>query len=205
MNITAGGPVKGISSGREEVPFLQLVNTLFLSVFGRRLGTVDDGTSLRANAHTKGAMDVGDDYRDPFASNTRDVTLTREGIIIDYLSRKRNNFVDGSGITHDVRSGYAYAGPRFGSLNRFHNTAYGTSSADAYSTTFQNFADLKFAGTKTALDGGPVYLFAFSTKEGRNLKTNYAIPSQFAVSAHLFSNTLISFDTDTVSFDDTTP
>jgi hypothetical protein len=205
ITVTASGPVKGISSGREEVPFLQLVNTLFLSVFGRRLGTTSDGTSLRANAHLEGEMDVGDDYRDPFASNTRDVTLTREGIVIDYLSRRRNNFVDGSGITHDVRSGYAYAGPRFGSLNRFHNTAYGTHSTSAYSTTFQNFADLKFVGTKTALDGGPVYLFVFSTKEGRNIKTNYAIPAQFAVSAHLFSNTLTLFDNTLVSFDDTTP
>ena len=48
-----------------------------------------------------------------FTTNTRDVTLTREDLEIDYLSRLRNNFVDGSGVTHDVRSGYAYAGPRW--------------------------------------------------------------------------------------------
>ena len=88
--VTASGPVKGISSGREEVPFLQIANTLFLTVFGRRLGTNSDGTSLRAKAKDKGSVDVGDDYRDPFSANTRDVTLTREGLVIDYLSRRRN-------------------------------------------------------------------------------------------------------------------
>jgi hypothetical protein len=204
ITVTASGPVKGISSGREEVPFLQIVNTLFLTVFGRRLGTVDDGTSLRATAKEKGSVDVGDDYRDPFPANTRDVTLTREGLIIDYLSRRRNNFVDDSGITHDVRSGYAYAGPRTGTLNRYHNSVYGLSSADSYANTFQNLNSIRYTGTKTDLDGQTLMLFSFADN-GKQIKTNYAFPSQFAVSAHLFSNTLTRFDSDIVSFDDDTP
>ena len=204
LTVTASGPVKGISSGREEVPFLQIVNTLFLTVFGRRLGTVDDGTSLRATAKEKGSVDVGDDYRDPFPANTRDVTLTREGLIIDYLSRRRNNFVDDSGITHDVRSGYAYAGPRTGTLNRFHNSVYGISSSNSYANTFQNLNSIRYTGTKTDLDGQTLMLFSFADN-GKQIKTNYAFPSQFAVSAHLFSNTLTRFDSDIVSFDDDTP
>ena len=204
LTVTAAGPVQGIQSGREEVPFLQIVNTLFLTVFGRRLGTVDDGTSLRATAKEKGSVDVGDDYRDPFPANTRDVTLTREGLIIDYLSRRRNNFVDDSGITHDVRSGYAYAGPRTGTLNRFHNSVYGLSSTDSYANTFQNLNSIRYTGTKTDLDGQTLMLFSF-TDNGKQIKTNYAFPSQFAVSAHLFSNTLTRFDSDSISFDDDTP
>ena len=204
LTVTASGPVQGIQSGREEVPFLQIVNTLFLTVFGRRLGTVDDGTSLRATAKEKGSVDVGDDYRDPFPANTRDVTLTREGLIIDYLSRRRNNFVDDSGITHDVRSGYAYAGPRTGTLNRFHNSVYGISSSNSYANTFQNLNSIRYTGTKTDLDGQTLMLFSF-TDNGKQIKTNYAFPSQFAVSAHLFSNTLTRFDSDSVSFDDDTP
>ena len=129
ITVTAGGPVRGVTSGREEVPFLQIANTLFSTIFGRRLGTTSDGTSLRGfKPKEEGTLDVSNDYRDPFASNTRDVTLTRENLVIDYLSRKRNKITDSSGVEHDVRSGYAYAGLRMGSLNRFHNTVYGTSA-----------------------------------------------------------------------------
>ena len=203
--VTASGPVKGISSGREEVPFLQIANTLFLTVFGRRLGTNSDGTSLRAKAKDKGSVDVGDDYRDPFSANTRDVTLTREGLVIDYLSRRRHLIVDNSGVTHDVRSGYAYAGPRTGTLNRYHNTVYGISSANSYANSFQNLNSLRYTGTKTDLDGTPLMLLSFSQDGALQLKHNYAFPSQLAISAHLFSNTLTLFDNTNVTFDDDTP
>ncbi len=203
--VTAGGPVKGVTSGREEVPFLQIANTLFATIFGRRLGTTSDGTSLRPNAHLEGTLDVSNDYRDPFTSNTRDVTLTREDIEIDYLSRRRNILTDPSGVRHDVRSGYAYAGPRFGTLNKFHNTAYGTSSSNSFATTFENLNNLRITGTKTDFDGQAIPLFMFNTEVGKAIKTNYAFPSQLAVSAHLFSNTLIKFDTTNLTFDDTTP
>ena len=190
ITVTASGPVKGVTSGREEVPFLQIANTLFLTVFGRRLGTNSDGSTLRANAHMKGNIDVGDDYREPFEAGTRDLTLTREGLVIDYLSRRRNLIVDNSGVTHDVRSGYAYAGPRTGTLNRYHNTVYGISSASSYANTFQNLNSLKYAGTKTDLDGTTLMLLSFSQDGAKQIKTNYAFPSQLAISAHLFSNTL---------------
>ena len=205
ITVTASGPVKGIQSGREEVPFLQIANTLFLSVFGRRLGTVDDGTSLRANPKDEGTIDVSTSYEDPFTANTRDVTLTREGLVIDYLSRRRHLIVDNSGVTHDVRSGYAYAGPRTGTLNRFHNSVYGISASDSYANTFQNLNSIRYTGTKTDLDGTTLMLLSFSQDGAKQIKTNYAFPTQFAISAHLFSNTLTSFDSDTVSFDDDTP
>ena len=80
------------------MPFLQIVDTLFSTIFGRRLGTTSDGTTLRARPHEEGTLDVSNDYRDPFASNTRDVTLTRENLEIDYLSRKRNKITDPSGV-----------------------------------------------------------------------------------------------------------
>ena len=205
ITVTAGGPVRGVTSGREEVPFLQIANTLFSTIFGRRLGTTSDGTSLRAKPKEEGTLDVSNDYRDPFATNTRDVTLTRENLVIDYLSRKRNKITDPSGVEHDVRSGYAYAGPRMGSLNRFHNTVYGTSATDSFATTFENLNALRIRGTKTGLDGQSIPLSFFNTVVGKSIKLNYAFPSQFAVSADLFSNTLTKFDTTNLTFDDTTP
>ena len=206
LTVTAGGPVKGVTSGREEVPFLQIANTLFATVFGRRLGTNSDGTSLRPNAHLEGTLDVSNDFRDPFSSNTRDLTATREDITIDYLSRPRNIIVDNSGVRHDVRSGYAYGGPRYGSLNKYANTIFGTSSADSYANTFQNLNELRVTGTKTALDGQPVPIFLLTSNEiGKTLSMKYAFPTQTGFNQDLFSNTLTKFDNTNSTFDDTTP
>ena len=139
---------------------MSLVNTIFTTVFGRRLGTTSDGTSLRPNAHLGGEIDVSNDYRDPFTANTRDLTLNRLPISIDYLSRPRNIITDGSGVNHDIRSGYAYAGPRLGSLNKYANTVFGTNNPDSGRNTFTSLNAIKITGTKTAPDGQQVlYIF----------------------------------------------
>ena len=39
------GSVSGVADG----PFMRLINTLFSTIFGRRLGTTDDGTTLRTD------------------------------------------------------------------------------------------------------------------------------------------------------------
>ncbi|OUV60488.1 MAG: hypothetical protein CBC88_02320 [Candidatus Pelagibacter sp. TMED128] len=206
ITVTAGGPVKGVTSGREETPFLQIANTLFSTIFGRRLGTSTDGTSLRANAHLEGSLDVSNDFRDPFSSNTRDLTVTREGITIDYLSRPRNIITDNSGVRHDVRSGYAYGGPRYSSLNRYANTAFGTSATGSYANTFQNLNALRVTGTKTTLDGQPVPIFLLTSNTiGKTLSMKYAFPTQTGFNQNLFSNTLVRFDSNTIKFDDTNP
>jgi len=205
ITVTANGPVDGVVSGVEDTPLLSIVNTIFTTIFGRRLGTSTDGTSLRANANVGGEIDVSNDYRDPFTSNTRDVTATREDIEIDYLSRRRNNFVDGGGTNYSVRSGYAYAGPRMGSLNRFVNTVYGTSSPGSHATTFQRLNELKVRGTKTGLDGQALPMSFFATEAGKQIKLNYAFPTSTGFNNNLFSNTLVRFDNDNITFDDTNP
>jgi len=206
ITVTAGGPVKGVTSGREEVPFLQIANTIFLTVFGRRLGTKTDGTSLRPNAHLRsGTIDVSNDFEDPFSSTTRDLTATRENLEIDYLSRQRNKLADKSGVDHDVRQGYAYAGPRFSSINKHANTIFGTSSLGSKANTFQALNSLRIIGTRTDFDGQEVPYSIFNTLLGGSLKTNYAFPTQFSVSLELFSNTVTKFDNTNLTFDDTTP
>ena len=206
ITVTAGGPVKGVTSGREEVPFLQIANTIFLTVFGRRLGTKTDGTSLRPNAHLRsGTIDVSNDFEDPFSSTTRDITATRENIEIDYLSRQRNKLADKSGVDHDVRQGYAYAGPRFSSINKHANSIFGTSSPNSKANTFQALNSLRITGTRTDFDGQEVPYSIFNTLLGGSLKTNYAFPTQFSVSLELFSNTVTKFDNTNLTFDDTTP
>ena len=204
--VTAKGPVKGVTSGTLEAPLLSLVNTLFVTVFGRRLGTNSDGSNLRAKSQVGGNSDVSNDFRDPFDANTRDLTASREGIKIDYLSRQRNLIVDNAGVTHDVRSGYAYGGPRFSSLNKYANTAFGLSAAGSAANSFQNLNNIKIQGTKTALDGQQVPIFLFTSNDiGGKIKMNYAFPCEIGTNADLFSNTLTKFDTSTTTFDKTTP
>ena len=203
--VTAKGPVKGVTSGVLDSPLLSLVNTIFTTVFGRRLGTISDGTSKRANASVGGNVDVSTAFEDPFAANTRDVTATRESISIDYLSRQRNLIVDSAGVSHDVRSGYAYGGPRFSSLNKYANTVFGNSNTGSKANTFDNLNNIKIQGTKTALDGQTVPIFLFTSSDvGGKIKMNYAFPCEIGSNADLFSNTLTKFDTNTTTFDKTT-
>ena len=206
ITVTASGPVEGVTSGIEETPLLSLVNTLFTTVFGRRLGTASDGTSLRANAHLGVNVDVSNTFEDPFAANTRDVTASREDIEIDYLSRQRNTLTDNSGVLHDIRSGYAYGGPRYGSLNRYANTVFGNTNSGSNANSFQNLNNLRIEGTKTALDGQQVPIFLLTSNEiGKKLRMNYAFPAEVASNKELFSNTLTTFDSNSITFDGTTP
>ena len=202
ITVTAKGPVKGVTSGLEESPLLSLVNTIFTTVFGRRLGTTTDGTSLRANAHVGGNIDAGNDYRDPFAANTRDLTLSRPGLTINYLSRPRNLITDNSGVTHHVKSGYAYAGPRYGSLNRYANSAFGLTSPKSFANTFQNLNRLRVTGTKTALDGQAVPIFLLtSNKHGKNLSMKYAFPTIIRDNDGTFDSTTGKFSSTQLTLD----
>jgi len=201
LSLRVKAPVAGIISGASDTPLFNILNVLFTTVFGRRLGTIDDGTTLRDSkgCMTEGSLDAGDDYRDPFTSNTRDVTLTRPPIEISMISRKRAT-IDGV----IVKQGYAYGGPKFGTLNKFANTIFGTGSASSR-ITFKQLSELKVTGTRTSLDGRGAIFLATSNPDGQLLKTNFAMPTQFASSQESFDNTVTNFAQTTLTFDDTTP
>jgi hypothetical protein len=199
LNLKVRAPVTGIISGAIDTPLFNILNVLFTTVFGRRLGTVDDGTSLRSDNMTEGLMDAGDDYREPFTANTRDITLTRPAIEISMTSRKRAT-IDGV----EVKQGYAYAGPKFGTLNKFANTIFGINSG-ASKITFKQLSEIKITGTRTSLDGRGAIFLATSNKDGQLLKTNFAMPTQFAASQDSFDNTVTNFAQTILTFDDTTP
>ena len=69
----------GVNSGLTFDPGADLViNTLFSTIFGRRLGaTVDDGTTLRSNPELGVDPDFTDSTSEHFTTNTRDLTLKR--------------------------------------------------------------------------------------------------------------------------------
>ena len=199
LSLKVRAPVVGIVSGAIDTPLFEILNVLFTTVFGRRLGTVDDGTTLRSDNMVEGEMSAGDDYRDPFTSNTRDITLTRPPIEISMISRKRATI---DGVL--VKQGYAYGGPKFGTLNRFANTVFGVNSGGS-KITFKELSAIPIQGTRTSLDGRGAIFLATSDPHGQLLKTNFAMPTQFAASQDVFDNTVTNFAQTTLSFDDTTP
>ena len=199
INLRIKAPVDGVISGVSESPIFSILNTLFSTLFGRRLGTVDDGTTLRANANIPADVDLNPDTVEHFTSNTRDVTLKRPNVVIDYTSRVRRT-IDSVNISQ----GFAYAGPRFGTLNRFANTAFGINNAGS-GITFQILNEIKVQGTKSSLDGREGIFLMTSNEDGQKVKTNFTLPAEIAVSQPLFSNTLIKFDADVFTFDNTNP
>ena len=199
LSLKIKSPVVGEISGAEDTPIFSILNTLFSTTFGRRLGTVDDGTSLRPKPHEDGTFESGDDYREPFAPNTRDVTLKRMPIEISMTSRLRR-LIDGVEVTQ----GYAYGGPKFGTLNKFANTVFGTSALGS-KITFQTLNEVLVQGTRSSHDGKSGIFLMTSDPSGQLIKTNFAMPVQFAESKESFDNTVTNFAQTTVSFDDTTP
>jgi len=199
INLQVRAPVDGIVSGGSESPLYSILNTLFTTLFGRRLGTVDDGTTLRATANIPADADLNPNTIEHFTANTRDLTLTRPGIEIDYTSRVRRT-IDGVNISQ----GFAYAGPRFGTLNKFANTVFGTTSS-ASGITFQILNEIKVQGTRSSLDGREGIFLMTSNEDGQKVKTNFTIPSEIAISEPLFDNTLIKFDNTNFTMDDTNP
>ena len=190
-------PLVGAVSGKQEVeiPIFAILNTLFSTIFARRLGTVDDGTSLRANAHEGGTIYQQGDSIEHFAANQRDITLTRQPLDIDYTSRSRS-VIDGV----LVKRGWAYAGPRWGNLNKWANTLFGQSTS-GHGIVFKTLEDLKVFGTNSSLNGRPGIFLMTSNEDGRNIKMNFALPTTITYNRNLFSNTVAEFSSTSTTFD----
>ena len=199
INLRIKSPVDGIFSGVSESPLFSILNTLFSTLFGRRLGTVDDGTTLRATANIPADVDLNPNTVEHFTANTRDLTLSRPTLEIDYTSRVRRT-LDGVNISQ----GFAYAGPRFGTLNKFANTAFGINNS-ASGITFQTLNEIKVRGTRSSLDGREAIFLMTSNEDGQKVKTDFTLPAEVAISQPLFSNTLIKFDNTNFTMDDTNP
>ena len=183
----------GVNSGLEFDPGIDLViNTLFSTILGRRLGTVDDGTTLRGVPELGVDPDFTDSTTEHFTANTRDLTLKRH--------YTRNMILGFNPIT--IRGtankyGYAYCGPTMNTLNRFALSHFSGSGGRAVTTTtggasdstvttsispmrLDNFADFRLTGTyNTSLDGEVVQIGDITTDR---LKTNLALPTEITES-----------------------
>jgi len=185
--------VTGINSGIDyEAPAL-IINTLFSTIFGRRLGTTTDGTSLRVNPQLGVDPDFDDSTSEHFTPNTRDLTLNQV-ITLKIPSIAKIN-IRGD----EYKFGYAYCGPRMKSLNIYDNpfgtdnmfsgnhpnvqvgTVGNDSTAASYISTMKmiNWADHRIIGTNSTIDGTGVQIRDYNNN---NLKTYVAYPTEISTS-----------------------
>ena len=214
-------PVDGQISGISESPIFGVISQLFSTIFGRRLGTVDDGTSQRANAQQGVDPDFDDSTSEHFTPNTRDVTLRRLYTIKLSQSSTLYN-ITSRGDTY--LRGFAYGGPTmkrlqigsapFSSSNMYsgtHTLAQTTAIAGSINGTNKyisplklvNWADHRVTGfSDTDIDGERFTLAEYDIAQ---MKQPITIPTEIIVSAPgtTFDTTSIKFDTTTVTFDQT--
>ena len=191
--------ITGVNSGIEGI-LKTLLTRIYSKLIGRRLGTESDGTSLRANANEVVAADFDTDTVTQFSKTTRDVTLKTQPLVIDYVSRVRRTINN-----VNVRQGFVYAGPRFGTINKMIQTAFGLTANGTPSSsgiTFEQLSAIKVKGTRTSLDGTGAIFLMTSSEEGRKIKTNFTIPAQIgALQGDTFDETQTKFDSGNVKFD----
>ena len=123
VDATISTPVAGVVSGASDDPIFSIVNTLFTTVFGRRLGTVTDGTTKRTSLQVRTGenIDVSDDYNTVFSATTRDLDLKQEIKIEVPISSKQFSL---TARGTSVDRGFAYAGPSLKTINTFALSSY---------------------------------------------------------------------------------
>ena len=198
-------PIIGQVSGVSEQPIMSVLNTLFGTIFGRRLGTTTDGTTLRTNAKLGVPVDLNPATIEHFTPNTRDLTLFRPSIDLSIVSRVKGIFVNVSSFPITISQGYAYAGPRYGTINREALRTFVRQAGTNYSIA-ELSNNLTF-GTRTSFDGQDNTLLFCSTQLGRVIKTKLTIPSEIiqVTPDNSFDNLLTFFDSNVHTFDDITP
>jgi len=169
------------------------LRTLFIAVFGRRLGTVDDGTSLRASP----ASDV--ESHTNLTSSTRDVTLSRINNVIVGVARSPR----AQGPTLDLLPRYAFgigpntteAIPNYPSLTRTTNL----DGINDQSFTIDQFRNIRIDQVSDGTGRIPDAAF--------NTSINVPPPGEIQVSGsartNAFDNNFITFDSGTETFDET--
>ena len=191
--------ITGLNSGVEGI-LKTMLTRIYSKLIGRRLGTESDGTSLRSNAKEVVSADFDTDTITQFSKTTRDVTLKTQPLVIDYVSRVRRDINN-----VNVRQGFAYAGPRFGTINKMIQTAFGLTANGTPSSsgiTFAMLSGIKVQGTRTSLDGSGAIFLMTSDVNGRKIRTNFTIPAQIGeLQGDTFDETQTKFDSGNVKFD----
>ena len=212
-------PVDGIISGISESPIFGVIDMLFSTIFGRRLGTTDDGTTLRPNAERGVDPDFDDSTMSPFSTGTRDITLRR---LMTIKLSQRSTLYNITSRGDSYLRGFAYGGPTMKSLDIYanpfstsnmysgtHTLSQTTAIAGSINgtnkyiapLTMSNWADHRATGfSDTDIDGERFTIAEYNISQ---MKQPITIPTEIIVSAPAteFSLTSIKFDTTTTTFD----
>ena len=222
-SVTAG--VNAFTAGDLSVPegsftpeLASLLTTAFTTIFGRRLGTVDDGTSVRATPS------VGSDA---ILSNTeRDLTLSRINTIHVGVIRATANF--GIGSTLENLAKYAFAvepmltDSDLAHYPDFRRQARSGNNDRAY-YNIEQFANFRINQVSTATDSAETFdsstnkfdsnTVAFDGNDIRipqaayTTRINVPPPGEINISGgarvNAFDNNFIRFDTTRETFDET--
>jgi len=183
----------GVNSSEIYEGVALIVNTLFSTIFGRRLGTVDDGTSLNASPQVGLDPLFDTSTTDFFTPNTRDVTLKRS------MTLKIPSIAKITIRGDEYKYGYAYCGPRMKTLNIYDNP-FGTDNMfspnhpNVQSGTVGNdstiasyiqgmplsaWAEHRIIGTNSSIDGSEVQIQDYGND---NLKTYLTYPTEISIS-----------------------
>ena len=195
LNLKIKSPVEGEITGLSETPIYGILTTIFARNVRRKMGTLTDGTTLRATPQAAYS------FEDRPSSATRDTTVRLRYSISALVSRVRRQV---AGV--NIAQGFAYAGPRYGSINKYHNTVFrGSNRLNGSGVTFQTLGDLKVFGTNSSLDGQSAIFRMTSDVNGRLVKCAFTFPADIIVATDTFDTTLLRFDNDQLTFDDNTP
>ena len=178
----------GINSSEFYTQIASILNTLFSTIFGRRLGTTTDGTTLRANSERGVDPDFDDSTITPLSNTTRDVTLNQ------HITLKLQNLPTLEVRGTSTKYGYVVAGPRMRSINQYWRlysgsdhpqvTTVGATGDSSITTnispmTLRDWNNFRIIGTQNAsLDGEIVQFRDINTP---NLKTYLAFPTEIKV------------------------
>ena len=177
-----------VNSGIDFEGVQLILNTLFSTIFGRRLGTVTDGTTLRVNPELGVDPDFSDSTITPLNKNTRDLTLSQ------VVTIKVPSIVKITVRGDELKFGYAYCGPRMKSINTYWRFLSGgdnpqTSTVgatlDSSVTTnispmlMSNWANFRLTGLNSTDYNGE--LVQFGEINTPNLKTYIAFPTEIKV------------------------
>ena len=199
--------VTGLNTGVLEV-IQGVIKTIFTTLFGRRLGTTSDGTTLRPNPLVGVDPDFTDSTTPPqLNSANRDVTLNAAYKIIFKTGGSKT--IEGV----ECKRGFLYSGYNYGTINReaFRTFKDGINIAleegigsghllldstdgtqgvednvlyednDIKGLTLAELDKLKIIGTGSSLDGSAALLTMVQSDDTRRFKTSMAIPSHITV------------------------
>ena len=132
VDATINNVITGEVSGVVDSPIFGVISQLFMTIFGRRLGTTDDGTTLRSNPELGVDPDFDDSTSEHFTDNTRDITLRR---IYTIKLSQQSTLYNITTRSADHLLGFAYGGPTMKRLDMYTNPF---SSSNLYSGTHTN-------------------------------------------------------------------